>query len=141
MLPRDQIARCGRHYPRHPAYTAGDISRSWGEVDSRSDRIAAALQALGTGKGDAAGMLSGEFIEAYEHFFACLKIGTIRVGINRRLAVRELVHVIRDAGLTSLAVHVDCMPLLEKLREAGALEGLHLIGFGGNTIFRSISKR
>lgn len=132
MLPRDQIARCGRHYPMHPAYAAGDVSRSWGEVDARSDRIAAALQALGTGKGDAVGMLSGEFIEAYEHFFACLKIGAIRVGINRRLAVRELAHVIRDAGLTSLAVHVDCMPLLTKLRDAGALEGLDLIGFGGN---------
>jgi acyl-CoA synthetase (AMP-forming)/AMP-acid ligase II len=131
-LPRDQIARCGRNYPRQPAYVAGDVSRSWGEMDSRSDRVAAALQALGTRKGDAVGMLSGEFIEVYEHFFACLKIGAIRVGINRRLAVHELVHVIRDARLTSLAVHVDCMPLLEKLREAGGVEGLHLIGFGGS---------
>lgn len=100
-------------------------------MDSRSDRIAAALQALGTRKGDAVGMLAGEFIEVYEHFFGCLKIGAIRVGINRRLAVHELVHVIRDAGLTSLAVHVDCMPLLEKLRDAGGTEGLQLIGFGG----------
>ncbi|MDB5698543.1 MAG: AMP-dependent synthetase and ligase [Alphaproteobacteria bacterium] len=131
LLPRDQIARCGRHYPKKAAYVSGDKSRSWGEMDSRSDRVAAALQALGTAKGDAAGMLSGEYIEVYEHFFACLKIGAIRVGINRRLAVHELVHVIRDAGLTSLAVHVDCMPLLEKLREAGGLEGVRLIGFGG----------
>ncbi|NML91801.1 AMP-binding protein [Sphingobium sp. TB-6] len=130
-LPRDQIARCGHHYPRHPAYVAGDVSRSWGEMDARSDRIAAALQALGTRKGDAVGMLAGEFVEVYEHFFGCLKIGAIRVGINRRLAVRELIHVIRDARLTSLAVHVDCMPLLEKLRDAGGTEGLHLIGFGG----------
>lgn len=130
-LPRDQIARCGHHYPRRPAYVAGDVSRSWGEVDARSDRIAAVLQALGTRKGDAVGMLSGDFIEVYEHFFGCLKIGAIRVGINRRLAVHELVHVIRDARLTSLAVHVDCMPLLDKLRDAGGTEGLHLIGFGG----------
>jgi len=130
-LPRDQIARCGRHYPRHPAYVGGDVSRSWSEIDARADRIAAALQTLGTRKGDAVGMLCGEFIEAYEHFFGCLKIGAIRVGINRRLAVHELVHVIRDARLTSLAVHVDCMPLLEKLRDAGGTEGLQLIGFGG----------
>lgn len=88
-LPRDQIARCGHHYPRHPAYVAGDVSRSWGEMDARSDRIAAALQALGTRRGDAVGMLAGEFVEVYEHFFGCLKIGAIRVGINRRLAVRE----------------------------------------------------
>jgi len=100
-------------------------------MDSRSDRIAAALQALGTRKGDAVGMLAGEFIEVYEHFFGCLKIGAVRVGINRRLAVHELVHVIQDAGLTSLVVHVDCMPLLEKLRDAGGTEGLRLIGFGG----------
>tara|TARA_R110000787_G_scaffold62077_2_gene140520 strand:+ start:4792 stop:6360 length:1569 start_codon:yes stop_codon:yes gene_type:complete len=130
-LPRDQIARCGHHYPRRTAYVAGGVSRSWGEMDARADQVAAALQALGTRKGDAVGMLAGEFIEVYEHFFGCLKIGAIRVGINRRLAVHELVHVIRDAGLTSLVIHVDCMPLLEKLRDAGGTEGLQLIGFGG----------
>lgn len=131
MLPRDQISRCGRHYPTRAAYKSGDISRSWGELDARADRLAAAFQGLGILKGVAAGMLAGEFIEVYEHFYACLKIGAIRVGINRRLAVHELVHVIRDANLTSLVVHVDCMPLLEELAEAGGLDGLRLIGFGG----------
>lgn len=131
ILPRDQIARCGCHYPNKAAYVCGDISRSWNEVNARADRMAAAFQEIGTRKGDAVGMLAGEYIEVYEHFFACLKIGSIRVGVNRRLAVKELAHVIRDARLTSLVVHVDCMPLLEKLREVGSIEGVQLIGFGG----------
>lgn len=90
MLTRDLIARCGRHYPRRAAYVAGDLTRTWREMEVRSSRIASALLDLGVTKGAAAGFLGGEFVEAYEHFFACLKLGAIRVGVNRRLTVREL---------------------------------------------------
>lgn len=130
MLTRDLIARCGRHYPRRAAYVAGDLTRTWREMEVRSSRIASALLDLGVTKGAAAGFLGGEFVEAYEHFFACLKLGAIRVGVNRRLTVRELIHVIRDSQLTTLVVHADCLPLLEKLREAGGLGGVQVIGFG-----------
>lgn len=131
-LPRDQIARCGRHYPRQTAYICGDEARSWGDLNARADRIGAAYQAMNIAKGDALGLMAPECIEVYEHFFACLKIGAIRVGLNRRLAVHELVHVIRDAGLSSILVHADCTGLLDQLREAGGLDGVTLIGFGGD---------
>ncbi len=131
ILPRDLIARCGHHYPKKVAYQSATAVRTWSEIAYRSGRIAAAMQRLGIKKGDAVGMLAGEHAEVYEHFFACLKIGAIRVGINRRLAAHELAHVIRDSKLTALFVHRDCLSVLEQLRAEGGLGEFLLIGLGG----------
>lgn len=130
ILPRDMIARCGKHYPRKIAYQSATNHRTWSEVANRTNRIAFAMQALGIKKGDAVGMLAGEHCEVYEHFFACLQIGAIRVGINRRLAPHELVHVIRDSKLGALFVHTDCLAVLGQLRAQGNLPELTLVGIG-----------
>lgn len=130
LLPRELIERCGRHYPKKIAYETVDAKRTWSELAERSSRLAAAMQGMGIQKGDAVGILAGEHIEVYEHFFACLMIGAIRVGINRRLAAHELVHVIRDSRLTTLFVHEDCVSVLEELREHGGLSDVKLVGLG-----------
>lgn len=130
ILPRDLVARCGKHYPRKVAYQSTKRARTWSEVAYRANRIAAAMRNLGIKKGDTVGMLAGEHSEVYEHFFACLQIGAIRVGINRRLAPHELIHVIRDAQLSALFVHVDCLTVLEQIRAQGELPELTLVGIG-----------
>lgn len=130
-LPRDLIARCGRNFPHKPAYLCGTRMRTWGEMHERSDRLAAALQHLGHRPGQPLAILAPECIEVYEHFYACLKLGGIRVGLNRRYGPRELAHVIRDAGIEHVLVHASCLPLLERLAEELPLAQLRLIAFGG----------
>jgi len=61
-----------------------------------------------------------------------MKIGLIRVGINRRYVDAELRHVFRDAGLRGLLVHASCENLLNNVRNDLRDLGILLIGFGGD---------
>ncbi len=132
LLPHRLLAHCARNFPTKVAYYLRDESRTWAQMHGRSDRLAAALQRLGAGKGRPAALLSKESFEVYEHFFACLKIGAIRLGVNWRYPPAEVLHVLRDSGARLLLVHAECLPALQPIR--GELEalGVTLIGYGGS---------
>lgn len=126
------MVRCARNFPTKIAYIDGDRMRTWKEMDERSTRLAAAFQRLGIEKGDVVAILTHEHVEVYEHLFACLKIGAVRVGINWRYSPREMLHVIRDSNAGLILVQANCVePLkdhLDELREEGRL----LVGYGGD---------
>jgi acyl-CoA synthetase (AMP-forming)/AMP-acid ligase II len=88
ILPRDLLRRAGAALADRTAFIDGARRRSWGEMDQRSSRLATALQRHGIGKGDVCAVLAHERIEVLEHWFACLKLGALRVGINWRYAPR-----------------------------------------------------
>ena len=131
MLPRDLIKRCSRNFPNKPAYLMGERSASWRQMDERSDWLAAGLQKLGLGKGDAIGVLSQESIEIYEQFLACMKIGAVRVGINWRYATEEFLHCARDSSIKALIVQGRLTDPIRKELEQFAREGVLLIGYDG----------
>lgn len=130
MLPRDFISRCARSFPEKVAYIDGGRMRTWREMHERSDRLAAALQSLGVGKGDVVAMLGHDRIEVFEHFFACMKIGALRTGVNWRYSEREMLHILDDCDAKVLIVHDECVPLLEKHLPALREKGLRIIGYG-----------
>ena len=125
MQLRDYLAACARRYPDKPAFIHGSERRSWRALHERSDRLCAALQALGVQQGDSVGVLSHNRIEIVEHWFACTKGGFVRVGINWRYSVRELQHVMRDSAVKAVLVDARCVgdfaTALDELRAAGAL--------------------
>lgn len=130
MLPRDMIRRCGRNYPDKTAYLCGERSATWQQMDRRSDRYAVALQKLGHRCGETVAILAFETIEVYEHFFACMKIGAPRVGLNTQYPWPEMVHVLKDSNTRYLLVQARCRQVVaEHLAEIAAL-GITLIGFG-----------
>ena len=130
MLPRDMVRRCGRNYPDNTAYLCGERSATWQQMDRRSDRFAVALQKLGHRSGDSVAILTFETIEVYEHFFACMKIGAPRVGLNTQYPWPEMAHVLKDSDARYLLVHARCKQLVaEHLAEIAAL-GITLIGYG-----------
>lgn len=131
MLPRDLIKRCSRNVPNKVAYYMGERSASWRQMDQRSDWLAAGLQKLGLGKGDAIGIFSQESIEIYEQYMACMKIGTVRVGINWRYASEELRHCAKDSSIKALIVHGKLTGQIKAELEQFASEGVLLIGYGG----------
>ncbi len=130
MQLRDYVTSCARRFPDKAAYVHGTTRRSWRAVHERSDRFTAALQALGFSKGDRIGVLSHNRIEIVEHWFACLKGGYHRVGINWRYSVRELLHVARDADVAAILVDAACIAGFESHLEELRHEGRVLIGFG-----------
>ncbi|MBC5763029.1 class I adenylate-forming enzyme family protein [Ramlibacter albus] len=131
MLPRDLIRNCAAAYPCKAAYHCGNISRTWQEMDARSDKLAAGLQSMGVAKGDAVAILSHECVEIYEHFMACMKIGAVRVGVNWRYPPAELSHVLHDSGARVLLVQASCVHLLGPLRHELESADIRLVGYAG----------
>jgi acyl-CoA synthetase (AMP-forming)/AMP-acid ligase II len=127
---RDLVKAAGRNYPNKTAFICGDRRATWAQMDQRSDRLAKALQHLGLNKGDAVATLSQERIEVHEHFYACMKTGAIRVGVNARYVWREIEHVLRDSRTRFLFVEDRCLPLIQDhLDEIKAMQ-IVLIGIG-----------
>lgn len=130
LLPRDMVRRCAHNYPNKTAYRCGQRSANWQQMGRRSDQFAVALQTLGHRKDDSVAILTLETIEVYEHFFACMKIGAPRVGINPQYAWPEMLHVLKDSNIRFLLVDTRCKHLLAgRLAEVQQL-GVTVIGFG-----------
>lgn len=131
MLLRDYIGRAANSYGDKAAYIEGDLHRSWGEIQERTDRLGRALQELGVRKGDRVCIMAHEHIEMVEHWLACAKIGAVRVGINWRYSVREQLHIIRDADAKAIVLQANCVASLAAHLDELRREGRALIGFGG----------
>jgi acyl-CoA synthetase (AMP-forming)/AMP-acid ligase II len=132
MLPRNLLARCAQNFPNKVAYYCGNRSATWSQMDRRADQLAAGLQQLGVSQGDTVAILTHETIEVYEHFFACMKIGAVRVSLNWRYAEEEMRHVLKDSSAKVVIVQARCRetiePLLPELVKAGVL----VVGYGGD---------
>jgi fatty-acyl-CoA synthase len=106
--------------PARVAVEQGGVELGYGELDSRSERLAAALLSAGMQHGDRVASLSANRIEHVELLFACAKAGLVLVPLSPRLAAPELAYQLLDAEPAALFVE----PGLEELaREAcGELE-------------------
>jgi len=72
-------------------------SRTFGEIDDASNRVAQVLAARGFKQGDRLGVHLANCVEFIELFVACLKLGVIFVPINILYRDRETEHIARDA--------------------------------------------
>ena len=135
MLMREMLKRCAQNFPNKTAYICGPKRASWREMDQRSDRFAAALQKLGVTKGAAVSILTLESIVVYEHFFACMKIGAIRVGINTQYAWPEIEHILKDSATRVILVDARCPHLTPERRSELESRGIRLIGYNGKHDF------
>lgn len=131
MLP-EMITACGRNYPNKRAFVQGSRSATWSEMDERSSRLGNAFRALGIGRGNVVAILSQERLEVYEHWFATIKLGAIRVGINWRYSTREMIHILTDCRPTLLLVDSHCVSSIPPLQETLTNIGCAVIGFGAD---------
>ena len=70
---------------------------TFGELDARSDGVAAALLARGFTKGDRLAVQLPNSIELIDVFLACLKTGVIFVPVNVLYRDREIAHILSDS--------------------------------------------
>mgnify|MGYP003145160903 FL=1 len=132
MLPRDLLTRCARNFPNKIAYYCGDRSATWSQMDQRADQLASGLQQLGIGQGETVAILTHETIEVYEHFFACMKIGAVRVSLNWRYAAEEMRHVLKDSNAKAVIVQARCRETIEPLLPELVKAGILVVGYGGD---------
>ncbi len=84
--------------PQKPFLTDKDKVYNNRQFNERVNKTANALANLGAMKGDRVALLMSNCSEFLEIFFACAKTGAIMVPLNFRLAVPELVYIIKDSG-------------------------------------------
>jgi fatty-acyl-CoA synthase len=110
------VARSARRAPDAPALAFEQDRRTFGELEERSERLAAALGARGVEPGDHVAMLQYNGIEFVEAFLAIQKLGACAVPVNFRLTREEVDYVLADCGATLAIADPELAP------RAGAVE-------------------
>ena len=77
---------------------------TYADLDQRTNRLVAALAALGITKGDRVALLAPNCPEYFELQFACGRLGAIMLPLNWRLTVPELEYILGDST-PKLLVH------------------------------------
>lgn len=127
------IRRNGAYWSTKDAFVELERKVSWGEFHRRTDALGHGLRSLGVASGDRVLILSYDCIEIAESFGACMKIGAIRVGLNPRLALREIVDLILDCSPRVVFAHKDHRHLVQTAHDAVKEKGgdFRTIVFGG----------
>jgi acyl-CoA synthetase (AMP-forming)/AMP-acid ligase II len=98
------LRRALRQHASKTALVAGGRRYSYGEIDCRSSRLAAALSGLGLARGDRLAILLGITPAFFETEIAAAKAGLVKVPINTRLSGPEIAHVLRSCGARAVVV-------------------------------------
>ncbi len=94
------LAKRARLSPKLEAVVEVERKRrfSYAELDTRANRIANVLLAMGVQKGDRVALLVMNGVEYIESYFGAAKIGAVLVPLNWRLVPDELDFIIGDSG-------------------------------------------
>lgn len=110
-------------------------SFTFGEIDARSNRMAALFQARGLEKGDRLCVYLANCVELIDIYLACVKLGVIFVPINILYREREILHILADSdpkavisaqetpGTVPLWPVSELIPPAEATRPVVALDG------------------
>lgn len=94
--------------------TFGGRDLSYREVDASSDRVAAALRAVGAQKGTRVGLLLANRPEYLDLWFGLSRIGALQVPINTAYRAPQILHVLKRAPVPLVVVEAAlAAPLLE----------------------------
>ena len=94
-----------------PALEVGDVAGvrafTFGALDARSDRLAAALRRRGVGTGDRVALLLANRLEFVDCWLALMKLGAIAVPMNVLYKGREIGHIVTDAAPVAVVTTAD----------------------------------
>jgi acyl-CoA synthetase (AMP-forming)/AMP-acid ligase II len=106
VLP-ELIGRSARAHPERPALLFGSERRTYGELDERARRLAAALAERGAGPGDRIALLLHNGFEFVEALLACHLLGAGAVPINFRLVTDEVAYILADSDAVGVVVGAE----------------------------------
>src|SRR5215203_2359778 len=116
VLP-EFISRSSRRHPDKTALVFQGESRSYAELDERTNRLANALVERGVRRGENVAVLMLNRLEFVEAFFGCHKAGATPVPVNFRLVQDEVDYILGNSG--AVGVIAD-EPLAERAASAAA---------------------
>ena len=88
------------------------------QFNERVNKTAHALSHLGVTKGDRVALLMSNCSEFLEIFFACAKTGAIMVPLNLRLAVPELLYILKDSAPGTLIYSSEFADKVREIKSA-----------------------
>ena len=97
MLTGDMLRRSAQRFSGKPAIICGDQRLSYGELDTRANKLANALVALGLPKGAKVAILSRNLADYGTVFFGVARTGYVLVNVSVLYAPEELTFVLRKA--------------------------------------------
>jgi fatty-acyl-CoA synthase len=114
--------------PDREAIIDGRARLTYADLNSRVNRLANGLKALGLTHGDRLGMLSYNRHQFVEVIFAAAKLGLILVPLNWRLSPDELAFIVGDAGAAGLIFDAKLADLARGLLEKNPVERVISLG-------------
>ncbi|WP_324760991.1 AMP-binding protein [Haloarcula sp. GH36] len=94
--------RALRKYADRTALKDGTQSLTYGDVDDRSAKVAAALVTLGMEQTDRVGVLLGNAAEGPVMDIGIARAGAARLPLNPQHSTQELQYLLTDAGVETL---------------------------------------
>jgi long-chain acyl-CoA synthetase len=124
--------------PDKAAVIAADSGRTltYGELETRSARLANHLTGSGLSTSDVVVMLSENDPAMFEVYWAALRSGMYVTAVNHQLSAREVAYIVRDSGASAIVVSAGRKELAEsivdeipgvkvKLAYGGPVSGYH----------------
>ena len=124
MLMHDGLKRNAHKVPLKVAARDRHRATTYGELNTRVNRLADGLLSLGVRKGDGVALWVGNRIEHLEIIFATAKIGALAIPLDVKWKALELASVIAALGPRFIVLQEDLAGELEK---AGQIKDLRFL--------------
>ncbi|MBS1879915.1 MAG: long-chain-fatty-acid--CoA ligase [Actinobacteria bacterium] len=111
LVVPELVARSARRDPAAPALACEGETRTFGQLEARARRLAAALAERGVAAGARVAILMHNRVEFVEAFLGVQLLGACAVPVNFRLAREEVAHVLADSGAVALLADPELAPL------------------------------
>ncbi len=104
-------------------------SCTYGELNTKVNRLANALTASGVRKGDRVAIVQHNCIEYIETFFAAMKIGAVFTALDFRAAPEELQYLLNGAEANTLIIEENYLNLISPIRsELSTIKNIICLG-------------
>ena len=110
------VRQHARMTPDAMAFTFGDETMTFADIDAGANRTAHALAAIGVSHGDRIAYLGKNSHLYFEILLAALKYGAVMTPVNWRLAAPEVAYVLNDCQAAVLFVGDGFAPLVARVR-------------------------
>jgi acyl-CoA synthetase (AMP-forming)/AMP-acid ligase II len=121
MLIGDMLRRNAKLFNRRVGLIEGEESFTYGQLNSRANRLAHALSGLGMKKGDRIAFMGNNCHQFVEYYFALAKGGFVSVPVNARFSSNEASYIVNHSESIALIYTYEVAETASKMRknEAG----------------------
>ena len=124
MRLHDYLEYYAREQPDHPFAEMEGNSISYYDANHRANRFSHGLLESGLTNGDRFSYLAKNSIDMALMFFAASKVGVVPVPLNYRLAPREWLYILNDAGSKVLFCENEFIEGIETVRRMALVWGV-----------------